>query len=159
MKVTEEMNKEIQEAIKKSLPNQVGEALKLRIEQADKDAETVKEQATCINGHLTTILNLNTTISEYKKLDERNNKLVERENKVADDERNQKLIISELKLEQSEKRNIDIINFTGMVFKSPIYKTHVSESQGGTTQWNNSKNSNEFIPNGLNSKNITKTED
>jgi len=158
MSTTEEMNLEIQEAIKKSLPNQVGEALKQRLEQADKDAKELKAQKD-LNLHLQDLNeNQYSQINGYKKLDERNSKLEAREKVCEEQELNLKLTIAELKLAEAEKRNVDMVNLTALVFKSPVYKEFISETQHGMTQWNQSTNRNEFSPTGGGTKIIEKTE-
>jgi len=132
MATTEQMNLEIQEAIKKSLPNQVGEALKQKIEQADKDAKLVVSQADEINSKAEHINNLTLKINEYQRLDERNSKLNEREKAVEDAERNKKVFEAELKLAEAEKRITENVNFVSMVFKSPIFRKTILEPSYGT---------------------------
>jgi hypothetical protein len=158
--VNEQMNIEIQEAIKKSLPQQVGEALKQRLEQADKDSKEIKELKNTIAKIQGERITLQSKVTEYEKLDERNLKLTERENLVSQQERELKLTIADLKLAEAEKRNVDMVNLTALVFKSPVYKTYIQESKNGHTAWNNQTNSNQFVPSdGLSTKSIEKKQD
>ncbi|OGB84453.1 hypothetical protein A3F66_07030 [candidate division TM6 bacterium RIFCSPHIGHO2_12_FULL_32_22] len=89
---------EINELIKKSLPQQVGEQLRIRLEQADKDTLKVKQQEESLQNKNKTITELEKTISEYKKFDERNSKLEEREKKICEDELNFRVKILEYQL-------------------------------------------------------------
>ena len=70
---------EIQEIIKKNLPQQVGDVLKVRLEQAEKDAKKVLELEDKLNQFQTTINEKQSELSAYKLLDERNSKLDEKE--------------------------------------------------------------------------------
>jgi septal ring factor EnvC (AmiA/AmiB activator) len=128
---TTEMYKEIQEAINKNIPQHVGEVLKKRLEQADKDAAKVKELNDLLTSRNADIAGLNKTIEEYKKFDERNSKLVERENAVAEKERNQKVFEAEERAKAAEARANEMAGFVGMVFKSPVFRRTVTGSSGG----------------------------
>lgn len=153
------MEKEIEEIIKKNLPAQVGEVLKTRLEQAERDANTVKSQSEQIVSKTATILGLEKTISDYKQFDNRNSALEAREKAVAEKERNQKVFEAELKLAEAEKRTADATNFVGMVFKSPIYRKTTFENENGMQSWNSQTNRNEFVPSGGKSKTEEKTID
>ena len=54
----EELNKEIQAAIQKNLPNQIGEALKERLTQADIDAANLKIANESLKTNVITIADL-----------------------------------------------------------------------------------------------------
>ncbi len=86
MNKNQELNQEIQEAIKKSLPSQVGEELNKLIEQGKRDAEEVKMLNTACENSRKIIDELNGKITEYQKFDERNSKLTEREQAVSESE-------------------------------------------------------------------------
>ncbi len=73
------LEKELLESIKKNLPQQVGDTLKARLEQADRDAEALrieKESVVALKGEVAT---LSSTIEQYKQFDERNTLLESRE--------------------------------------------------------------------------------
>lgn len=70
---------EIQEIIKKNLPQQVGDVLKIRLEQAEKDAKKVLELESKVFQLEKTLNEKQSELSAYKLLDERNSKLDERE--------------------------------------------------------------------------------
>lgn len=153
------VEKEIEEIIKKNLPAQVGEVLKTRLEQAERDTNTVKRQLEQIISKTATIVELEKTIADYKQFDERNSKLEVREKAVAEKERNYKVFEAELKLNEAEKRTNDAVNFVGMVFKSPVFRKTVSEYNGGIQNWNSQLGRNEFVPNGSKNKTEEKSID
>lgn len=70
---------EIQEIIKKNLPQQVGEVLKVRLEQAEKDTKKVIELESEIANLKELIKSLTNELANYVKYNERNSKLDERE--------------------------------------------------------------------------------
>ena len=124
---------ELQEVLKKNLPQHVGDTLKARLEQADKDEKTVKT----LEG---TISNLNKEISEFKdiirkyqKLDERYEALNSREKELETKERN--LEIETLKYQlQSEKDKTAFSQkvASGLVRNTEYRKTIFdSENKGG----------------------------
>ncbi len=79
MDKNEELNKKIQEAIKESLPSQIGDELKKLIEQGKADAQEVKSLIIACENNRKTIDELNTKLSEYRKLDDRNTAIEARE--------------------------------------------------------------------------------
>ncbi len=79
MDKNEELNKKIQEAIKESLPSQIGDELKKLIEQGKTDAQEVKSLTIACENNRKTIDELNAKLSEYRKLDDRNTAIEARE--------------------------------------------------------------------------------
>lgn len=97
------MEAEIKAIIEKSLPAQVGEVLKKRLQQAEQDAISVKdlqEQTIILKKHCTDYVN---EINQYKKLDERNAAIEARERAVIEGERN--LQISHLQFQLSAEKS------------------------------------------------------
>lgn len=79
---------EIQEIIKKNLPAQVGDVLKTRLEQAERDANSVANQREQIISKEATIKELEEQLEKYRKFDIRNDGLDKREvelNKIKHD--------------------------------------------------------------------------
>lgn len=70
---------EFQEVIKKNLPAQVGDVLKARLEQADRDANTIKTQDERIKELNQQVMKANELIENYKQFDKRNEALDGRE--------------------------------------------------------------------------------
>jgi len=94
---------EIQELIKKHLPQQVGETLKVTLEHAEKDAKKVKEQDEKLIERRKEIDKLESIIQEYKKFDERNSLLDAREKEL--EAKENKLEIDELKYQLSAEKD------------------------------------------------------
>lgn len=140
------MTDEINEIIKKNLPAQVGELLKQRLDQAESDAKELIRYKQADTDKAKIIRELEETIKEYKKQDDRNSKLELREKEVEQAERNRKVFEAELKLAEAEKRLADNTNFVGMVFKSPIFRKSTSESTSYSTYWSSAENKNIDTP-------------
>jgi len=97
-----ELEKELQESIKKNLPQQVGEVLKQRLEQADKDANEVKRLKELLDKYADDKIGLEKQIEEYKQFDSRNSLLESREKEIETKEK--QLEVETLKYQlQSEK--------------------------------------------------------
>lgn len=122
------MEKEIKEIIEKSLPEQVGSVLKIRIEQAEKDAKLVEKYEQENQNILNQIGTLRLELDEYKKFDERNSKLDERESEINEKEAKLTLSNLEVRLEEANKRadaaNEFVSNLTRNVsYRKSIYDT------------------------------------
>jgi len=70
---------EIQEIIKKNLPQQVGDVLKVRLEQAERDANLVVQLKNTISQLEDSVKKHLIRINNYELLNDRNSKLDERE--------------------------------------------------------------------------------
>ena len=81
------LEQELQESIKKNLPQQVGEVLKQRLEQADKDAKEVKTLFELTKQYKKETETLQQTIEGYKQFDTRNG-LLDLAEKELEKERN-----------------------------------------------------------------------
>lgn len=79
MTQNEELLKKINDSIKEHIPSQVGEELQKLLAKGKADAEEVKSLSIANENNRKTINELNDTISQYKKLDERNSQLEIRE--------------------------------------------------------------------------------
>ena len=77
-----ELEKELNEIIKKSLPQHVGETLRERLEQADKDEEENKSLKEELAENYEKISEQRSIIEDYKKFDERNKDLNRREKEL-----------------------------------------------------------------------------
>ena len=154
MGADEQMNLEIQEAIKKSLPNQVGEALKERLAQADRDAKEVKLLNDKINDWIKLREEDKKTIEAYRKFEERNSKLEEREKAVAEQERNLKLQTLEYQLNsEKEKTQFSKEVVMGLV-RNTEYRTTVfsSDHKPGYTDKDG-----KWVPDLTTNKNLSET--
>ena len=95
------MTEEIKLIIEKNLPAQVGDVLKTRLEQAERDAERVKQLEEESRNQRVQISSYQNAINSYKSFDDRNSKLNERDLAITEKERNQKVFELELKLTEA----------------------------------------------------------
>lgn len=137
---------EMQEIIKKNLPAEVGEVLKERLAQADKNAielESKKAQIETLIGNQNA---LNKRIDEYVKLNERNARLDERENLIEARERQAKVTELEIMLAEANKRADIVVDFTkGLVrntsFRESVYHNRTKDGYYDTNGvWVNNLN-------------------
>lgn len=138
------MEKEFEEIIKKNLPAQVGEVLKIRLEQADKDAIQVKQQGESLKKKELESLALQQKIDKYVAYDSRNASLDGREKVIQEKERN--LEIETLKFQLSaEKEKTDFSKQVALgLVRNMEYRKTVFDSenkpyqdQHGYTQYGN----------------------
>lgn len=128
-----ELEKELNEIIKKSLPQHVGETLRERLEQADKDAEEnkkLKEEHQKLKSELS---EKNSIIEGYKKFDERNKDLNRREKEL--EAGLIKLEIETLKYQlETEKEKTDFTKSIALgLVRNTQYKKTIfdTENKGG----------------------------
>jgi hypothetical protein len=126
-KTMTDMTEEIHLIIKKTLPAHVGEVLakeleqlKLLREQRETDQRVIKLRESRITELESKNKDLLTQIECHAKLDERLNKVIERE---------QKMDLVDLKAQLAELRRQDAVELVKLVFKSPTFRT----VQTGTT--------------------------
>jgi phosphoribosyl-dephospho-CoA transferase len=145
------MTQEIEEIIKKNLPAQVGEILKSRLEQADRDSSTVKNQAEQIISKTATISGLEKTISDYRQFDSRNSALEAREKAVDQAERDLKVKTLEFQL-ASEKEKTEFTKSVALgLVRNTEYRrtlmdnvtTPMKDQYGNMTYPNSSQHSDE----------------
>lgn len=130
------LQKEIQEAIEKSLPLQVGQVLKTRLEQADKDAVKLKQQEESLASKNATITGLEKRIEEYVKFNERNLLLEAREKAVEEKERNLKLATLEFQL-ASEKEKTEFTKSVAMgLVRNSEYRKNIFDNENQTGYYN-----------------------
>lgn len=127
------MDQEINEIIKKNLPAQVGEVLKQRLEQAERDATDLKKYAAELAEANATVSELKIMLVRHKSLDERAEALTAREIAVDVLERAQK--ISQLQYElESEKQKTDFVKNVALgLVRNTEYRKNIfdSETQSG----------------------------
>lgn len=145
------MEAEIKAIIEKNLPEQVGDLLKQRLEQAETDAGIVKLQNEKLINKNATIAELENQISVYKKMDERNSLLEAREKLVNDSERGLKIATLEFQLLAEKEKTEFSKNVAMGLVRNTEYKRTLFDSQsepckdqyGNTSYVNKTQNSNE----------------
>lgn len=124
----QELESEIKAAIEKSLPLQVGEALKKRLEKADKDAMEYERYLKAHSEKVEQISKLEKIIIELKTEIRCQDELMKLSDEVKEQKRNQKVFEAELHakfLEGTLERVTDIVK---LVFRSPVYKSYISKN-------------------------------
>ena len=131
--------KEIQEIIKKNLPQEVGDILKLRLQQADEDASNSVKLREQLDSRNLLIAKLEKQVEEYKTFDNRNTVLEAREKYVDDRERKVELETLRYQLiSEQDKTNFAKSIGLGLV-RNIEYRNNIfdSESQAGYNGPNN----------------------
>lgn len=123
------MELEIKSIIEKNLPAQVGDVLKQRLDQADKDAARVKQLEETLGNRDQEITSLNNKIQEYKKFDERNAALEAREKAASDMELKLELETVKFKL-AAEKDKTDFTKQVALgLVRNLDYRKVIFDSQ------------------------------
>jgi non-canonical purine NTP pyrophosphatase (RdgB/HAM1 family) len=122
---------EINKAIEKDLPNQVGENLRKMLEQGKQDAEKVIQLNRVNLNQSETITRHEETIKEYQKLDARNAELEAREKAVKDKEIQQKIdeLTYQLAAEKDKttfSQNVAMGLVRNTEYRKAIFKTVMS---------------------------------
>lgn len=136
------METEIKAIIEKNLPAQVGDVLKQRLEQAEKDASKVKLQQQEIETKVEVIRLLEARLNDYSEFDSRNSLLEAREKTVDQTERNLKIETLEFQiLAEKEKTQFAKDVALGLVrnteYKRTLFdsKSTPMNDQYGNTQY------------------------
>lgn len=126
-------SEEIKAIIEKHMPQQVGDVLRKRLEQADRDATELNACKQIIADRNVAIQSLNNTIEEYKKFDSRNATLEAREKAASDAER--KLEIETLKYQLGAEKDKTLFSQSvalGLVRNTEYKKSVMSNGNGFT---------------------------
>lgn len=159
-----ELNEKLQKAIEESLPKQLGDALQKRfaeLEKVEVDYEDINQL------YKNQSVDLKNTQKErdsaIKDLAMKNELLVDidkREHTLA--EREIKAEVNELKykLDESEKRAVEIVGIVQTVFKSPVYRKSYSLSPSTQYAGSDPQTGNSIhTPDGGKFGDVTKTEE
>lgn len=124
---------EIQDIIKKNLPAHVGDALKLRLEEAEKAEKRLKEQLALNDSQAKTIKHLEETLDKHRHLATRETEVKAREEAVIKKEIEQQItqLTFELGIEK-EKAEFTKSVALGLV-RNTLYRKNIfdTESQPG----------------------------
>jgi hypothetical protein len=160
------IEKEMLEAIKKNLPQQVGEVLKAELERL-KAVE--KEHADLQNSHKIILddfwekeKKIGELVSEIGALKTKEEGLRIKEDELWKKEKELEIreirVINEItKKECAEKGVADLKEVFGIVFKNPVVQRSVVETNNGQWCWDSVNNRNAFYPDGNGSKTETET--
>jgi len=129
----EDFRKQIEALIEKELPNQVGEALRKKLEQADKDAVEVARLRGELDYQIDVVNKLKEQLEEHRVLGEREIELEKREEKVEERERNIDLTLLTTRLAEAEKRADTVTEFTMGLVRNTTFRKNIydNEDQAG----------------------------
>lgn len=145
------MEKEIEEIIRKNLPEHVGEVLKKRLADADRDALELVKYKQFFEDTKENLANANVRIEEYKKLDERNLKLEQREKDLDTREMEFKIHSLEYQLAaEKDKTKFSEALAMGLV-RNTNYREHIFDNEQNSGYYD--QNTGQFVQ----ATNVTKT--
>jgi hypothetical protein len=136
---------EIQESISKNLPSQVAGELKVYLEKAQNNEIELKEIKESYKLLKETYEAQNKKLYEYDRNLEAMQSQTERLNKVERELEKRELKLDntllQIRLEESDKRASEAVNFVGMVFKSPVYRKSLTENVFNNQMYDNNGHS------------------
>jgi hypothetical protein len=126
------MEQEIKDIIAKNLPEQVGNVLKERLENAERDAKDLGSLRMDYGNLLAQLDEKDKKIKELSYLEDRLDYIKATEEAIKERKMEMALQISDIKLQEAEKRADELRNVLEIVFKSPVYrKSHLTNVHYG----------------------------
>ena len=150
----ENVIKDLNESIEKHLPNQVGEVLRKRLEQADKDSQTVKDQAIKIDLYKIKEKELRNELDNHFKIDNKMSESKRLLKELEKKQRDQEIFELKTKLEAANSNTTAVTDLVGKLFRNTEYKNNSFKHATGFTQYDNN-NMQHFVPDGGSSENTT----
>lgn len=126
-----ELEKELQESIKKNLPQQVGEVLKTRLEQADKDSTEVKRLKEMLDKYADDKIGLEKQIEEYKQFDSRNSLLESREKEIETKEKQLEVETLKYQLQSEKDKTTFSQNVALGLVRNVEYRKNIFDNESG----------------------------
>lgn len=128
------LSNEIQDAIKKNMPNMVATELQEFIARAEKNNIEVKSAKITIDKLNEDIKIKDKTIKNLEALKHSSTILDAKEEMLKDQERNLKVILAEAKTKAAESAKADIYTLVHGLFRNTEYKKQIAESTPVMTQ-------------------------
>jgi len=126
------MEQEIKDIIAKNLPEQVGNVLKERLEKAERDAKNLEIMNVSYGNLMIELEGKKQKLQQLMSLESRISDIKNAEEAIKERRMEMALQISEIKLQEAEKRADELRNVLEIVFKSPVYrKTHLTNVHYG----------------------------
>jgi len=126
------IEQQLKEVIEKNLPQQVGETLKRRLEQLEKDSEELQKAKTKLETLDQKCEKLKLEITELSEqnasLKKREDNISQREASVAQKEVELPVTIAEIRAVEAEKRADMSERIVMKVFSSPVFRRTVDEN-------------------------------
>jgi phosphoribosylformylglycinamidine (FGAM) synthase PurS component len=151
-----DLEKEMNELLKKHLPEHVGVELRKVLKQAEDDKEALSSATEANKRSVSKVRELedaliltNKQLSEHASLDERTSKVIELE-------RNQKVFELQIKLSESEKRADMVQGFTNNLVRNTVVRESILDSESINHDGYYDKDNNWVVPY---TKNVTKNYD
>jgi DNA repair ATPase RecN len=116
------MEQEIKDIIAKNLPEQVGNVLKERLENAERDAKDLGSLRKDYGNLLTELEEKDKKIQGLSHLESRLDYIKATEESIKERKMETAIQISEIKLQEAEKRADELRSVLEIVFKSPVYR-------------------------------------
>ncbi len=136
------MEAEIKKIIEENLPAQVGDVLKKRLEQADRDVDTIKTLETNLKKRTGELKEANKEIETLRErwlrddeLKQRDETLTKRENKI-------NVFQAELRAQEAQNRADEIFSLVDSVFKNPRIRKSIFNQH----EYHNEKGGNVLFP-------------
>ena len=126
-----DITKELEEIIKKNLPEATASTLKKYLEEAEENKKKLTANTVLVDNSTKAIVALNVEIAGLRDRVKTEGELVARERAVSDKENKLEVILANLRAVEAEKRADAIYNLAGIVFKNPSFTRSVSRSGGG----------------------------
>ena len=149
-----DINKEMEEVIKKNLPEATASTLKKYLEEAEDNKKKLTTAYLEVEAYVKKVVALDKEIGYLKTQVKTENELVAREKTVFDKENKLEVTLANLKVAEAEKRADAVYNLAGIVFKNPSFTRAISRS-GGTSKStspgyeNNNHNETETVTEGI----------
>lgn len=118
----EELKKQINTAIEKDLPNQIGTVLKEKLAQAEKDAEEIITLRKQVEKFEKSKKEMIEEINQHNSLDFKKREIEAQEKTLNEKKRDQRVFEAELKVKEADKRAEEMYGIVQTVFKSPVYR-------------------------------------
>lgn len=123
------LEQDFQEVIKKNLPQQVGETLKIRLEQADKDANQVKHLTSTVDKLNQEVMKANELLEKYKQYDVRNALLDSREKEIETKEKSLELEQLKYQLQSEKDKTVFSQNIALGLVRNTEYRKTIFDSE------------------------------
>lgn len=134
------MNKEIEEIIRKNLPQEVGETLKKVLEEGDVAKENLKLLQEDYEHVRDARDKYKSKLKDHVDLDIRENNLNNKESELKEKERNLEITELKIRLDEANKRSIEISGFVSSLVRNTQFRESVfgSTSKSTLDQYGNS---------------------
>ena len=125
-----DITKELEEVIKKNLPEATASTLKKYLEEAEENKKKLTANTVLVDNSTKVIGALNVEITELRGRVKTEGELVARERAVSDKENKLEVTLANLKTIEAEKRADAVYNLAGIVFKNPSFTRTISRNGG-----------------------------